>query len=326
MPDDVEVMHDCSLEQFPGFLTHRRDYYDAIWVARTHNLPTVRAALEQSVGSHGRLPPVVLDTEAIASVRESGLAALEGRQFDFDAAVRSELRDGSSCQTIVAINEAEAAILRDLEFPNVAVIGHMRVLRPTPRLFARRAGMLFVGAMHRMDSPNYHSLCWFVDEVLPLIALELTWETRLTVVGYTGAEVTLERFRDHPRVTLRGTVTDLEPLYDSHRVFVAPTRVAAGAPYKIHEAASFGLPVVATELLRRQLGWEDGRELLTAEATDPAAFARHVLAVQRDEALWQRLRDAALDRLRRENNPEDYAAAIRGVLGSSTAGPATEDE
>ena len=29
--------------------------------------------------------------------------------------------------------------------------------------------MLFVGAIHDVDSPNYDSLCWFVDEVLPLI-------------------------------------------------------------------------------------------------------------------------------------------------------------
>ena len=318
MPDDVEVMHDCSLEHLPGFLTHRHGYFDAIWVARTHNLAAVRAALEQSAGDAERPPPVVLDTEAIASVRDAGQAALEGRPFDFDAAVRAELRDGSFCRTIVAINAAEAAILRDLEFRDIAVIGHMREPSATPRPFAQRAGMLFVGAIHRMDSPNYDSLCWFIDEVLPLIARELTWETRLTVVGYTGAEVTLDRFRDHPRVTLRGAVTGLEQLYDSHRVFVAPTRVAAGTPYKVHEAASFGLPVVATELLRRQLGWEDGQDLLTAEVTDPAAFARHVVAVQRDAELWQRLRDTALDRLRRENNRADYAAAIRGVLGSST--------
>lgn len=320
MQNGVEVMHDCSLEQIQRFLTLRRGYYDAIWVARTHNLATVRAALEAAIGDSGYVPPVVLDTEAIASLRDSGLAALEGRPFDLDAAVRSELRDGSFCATIVAINGAEAAILRDLEFRDIAVIGHMLVPGPTPRPFAQRAGMLFVGAIHRMDSPNYDSLCWFIDEVLPLIERELTWETRLTVAGYTGAGVSLDRFRDHPRVTLRGAVADLEPLYDSHRVFVAPTRIAAGTPYKVHEAASFGLPVVATELLRRQLGWEDGQDLLAAEATDPAAFARHVVAVQRDEALWQGLRDAALDRLRRDNNREDYAAAILGVLGPPLSG------
>ena len=80
-------------------------------------------------------------------------------------------------------------------------------------------------------------------------------------------------FREHPRITLRGTVADTLPLYASHRVFVAPTRYAAGLPYKVNEAASFGLPVVATELLRGQLGWTDGEDILAAPAADPALFA-----------------------------------------------------
>ena len=320
MPDGVEVMHDYSKEQFQAFIAHRRGYYNAIWVARTHNLATVRAALEQASmdpanGDFGWMPPVVLDTEAIASLRAGGQAALTGTPFDLDAAIRSELRDGAFCATIIAINDVEAAILRDMDFPDVAVIGHMREPRPTLRPFSQRAGMLFVGAIHRMDSPNYDSLCWFVDAVLPLIERELAWETRLTVVGYTGSEVSLARFRDHPRVTLRGPVSDLEPLYNQHRVFIAPTRFAAGMPYKVHEAASFGLPVVATELLRRQLGWEHGRELLAAEETDPAAFARHAVALQRDEGLWHHLRESALHRLRQDNDRAHYASAIREVLG-----------
>ena len=185
----------------------------------------------------------------------------------------------------------------------------------TPRPFAERAGMLFVGAIHDQDSPNYDSLCWFVDEVLPLVEEALGWETRLTIAGYTTEAVDLERFRGHSRVTLRGTVADTEPLYDSHRVFVAPTRFAAGTPYKVHEAASFGLPVVATELLRRQIGWENGREMLAAEASDPALFAQHIVSLYRDPALWERLRNQAAERLRAENARELYERALRDVLG-----------
>ena len=319
MPDTVEVMHESAQDGFQAFLEQRHGYYDAIWVARTHNLTTVRRALERVHAGRDSAPPLVLDTEALASVRDARKAAQEGQPFDLDAALRRELADAAFCETVVTINEAEAGIVRALGFGAVAVIGHQRPLRPTPRPFAQRAGMLFVGAIHGMDSPNYDSLCWFVDEVLPLIGRELTWQTRLTVAGYTAPGVNLDRFRDHPRVTLRGAVTDLEPLYDSHRVFVAPTRIAAGVPYKVHEAASFGLPVVATELLREQLGWAEGKELLAAETSDPAGFAGRVIASQRDEVLWQRLRDSALERLRQENNSEDYAAAITGVLGSPRA-------
>jgi len=315
MPETVEVMHDRSLDRLRELLQHRVGYYDAIWISRTHNLDRVLPILDRALPANDPNPPIVLDTEAITAFRQAEHAALAGETFDLGAALRQEFANAGRCQTVVAVNQAEAQVLRDLGCANVAVIGHVRELRPTSRPFDRRAGVLFVGAMHQPDSPNYDGLCWFVDEVLPLIERELRWETRLTVVGYTAPEVSLERFREHPRVTLRGMVADTAPLYDSHRLFVAPTRIAAGVPYKVHEAASFGLPVVATELLGRQLGWQDDQELLVAAATDPAAFARQVVRLYRDPALWGTLRDRALERLRRENDAAGYAAAVESVLG-----------
>jgi glycosyltransferase involved in cell wall biosynthesis len=174
--------------------------------------------------------------------------------------------------------------------------------------------MLLVGAFPAMDSPNYDSLCWFVDEVLPLIEQQLGYQTRLTVAGFVGAEVELERFRNHPRITLRGAVADMTPLYGAHRVFVAPTRFAAGLPYKVHEAASYGLPVVATELLREQLGWQDGRDLLAADAADPGAFARQVLALYQSEDVWNRVRAAAAERIGTECGGEEYGRVLAEIL------------
>jgi glycosyltransferase involved in cell wall biosynthesis len=315
MPDTVEVMHNRSLDGLRDFLQRRPGHYDAIWIARTHNLDRVRPILERVLPDDGKRPCIVLDTEAIAAVRQAERAVLAGEAaIDLDAAIRQEFANADFCQKIVAVNAVEAQMLRDIGYQDVTVIGHMRALRPTPRPFDKRAGLLFVGAMHQPDSPNYDSLCWFVDAVLPLIERELRWETRLTVVGYTAPEVVLDRFREHPRITLRGALAETEQLYDSHRLFVAPTRIAAGTPYKVHEAASFGLPVVATELLRQQLGWDDGWDLLAAPASDPALFAQHVVRLYRDPELWQLLRDAALERLRVENDAAHYAEAVESVL------------
>jgi O-antigen biosynthesis protein len=213
----------------------------------------------------------VLDTEAIAAERDAVRHALQGctQPFDQQAAIRRELSNAYFCQRIVAVIDSEAHILREQGLSDVHVLGHMRELALTPRPWTDRAGLLFVGAFAAPDSPNYDGLCWFVDEVLPLVEQELGHETRLTVVGSMGEGVDLERFRDHARITLRGQVADTVPLYDAHRVFIAPTRYAAGVPYKVHEATSYGVPVVATELLRTQLGWEHERELLAADATDP---------------------------------------------------------
>jgi GT2 family glycosyltransferase/glycosyltransferase involved in cell wall biosynthesis len=314
MPDTVEVMHDQTRAGFDAFLAARVHYYDVIWVARTHNLNSVHPALHRLYGEDGPRPRLILDTEAITAVREAEQAALEGRAFDLDAATQRELRFAGFCDGIVAVTDNEAQVLRGMGLSNVTVLGHRRSLHPTPRPFAQRAGMLFLGAIHRMDSPNYDSLCWFVDHVLPIVEDVLGWQTRLTVAGYIGADVNLNRFEDHPRVTLRGEVANLEALYDAHRLLIAPTRFAAGVPYKVHEAASFGLPVVATELLRRQLDWRNGLELLSAEVGDAETFARHVISLQQDETLWLALRDAALRRLRAENDSEGFSARIFTLL------------
>ena len=158
-----------------------------------------------------------------------------------------------------------------------------------------------------MESPNFDSLEWFVNKVLPIVEQALGWHTQLTIVGYTAPEVSLERFANHPRIALCGSVGNIEPLYDQHRIFVAPTRYAAGQPYKVYEAASYGLPVVATELLRRQMKWEDGRDLLSVDSDHPEMFAKKIVALYQNEDIWQRIRANALDRLSRENNRERYS-------------------
>jgi glycosyltransferase involved in cell wall biosynthesis len=233
-----------------------------------------------------------------------------------------EFANGHLCHRLIAVNDQEAEILRSLGFEDVSVIGHMREVALTPRKWKDRSGLLFVGAIHEIASPNYDSLSWFIEAVLPIVQQALGWETGLTVVGFTEQGVPLERFSDHPRVSLLGAVADTRPLYDAHRIFLAPTRFAAGIPYKVHEAASFGVPVVASELLRRQLGWENGRELLSADVTDPGGFARHIISLYQSEALWSAIRAAAAERLRQENSPARYRSFVRDSLNSfHTRGP-----
>ncbi len=308
MPDSVEVMHDRDLTGLRAFLAGRQGYYDTIWVARAHNLDRITASLSPDG------PPVVLDTEAVAAQREAEQARLSGQPYDMDAGMRSLLGAAARCRRVVAVTPAEADILRSYGVADVSVVGHMIEPRPTSRGFAQRAGMLFVGAFHTMDCPNLDSLAWFADEVLPLIEAELGWETRLTIAGYAAPAVDLDRFDNHPRITLRGAVADLEGLYNGSRVFIAPTRFAAGAPYKVFEAASSGLPVVATDLLRGQLGWITGQEILSAGSDDPAAFAAAVLIIYRNKSLWQAVREGALRRLEQENGKAGFTEAVAAVL------------
>jgi GT2 family glycosyltransferase/glycosyltransferase involved in cell wall biosynthesis len=315
-PDTVEVMHDRALADLALFLKRRRGYYDTLWICRTHNLDLLRPLLEAGGVDILGGTQIVLDTEAIAALREAGRRRVLGvaEPFDLPQAIGQELRNAGFCQALVAVSAAEAAELQALGFSGVTVLGHRRPLALTPREWQQREGLLFVGALPAMETPNYDSLVWFVETVLPLVNEGLRDPVRLTVAGTVGSGVEMGRFAAHPQIVLRGTVPELAPLYDSHRLFIAPTRYGAGIPYKVHEAASFGLPVVATDLLCRQLGWEDGRELLVAPATDAAAFAAQIVRLYKDEATWQTLRDRAARKIAADCDVTQWEETLVRIL------------
>jgi glycosyltransferase involved in cell wall biosynthesis len=185
-------------------------------------------------------------------------------------------------------------------------VGHILAVNPTPRAFAERAGFLFVGAMGGI--PNRDAVLWFGREIWPKVRSRAGGEASFSVVG---GEPPAE-LRTLPGVDVLGQVADLTPLYDRSRIFVAPSRLAAGIPIKVQTAAAHGLPVVCTSILAEELGWHDGVELLVAD--DPDEFAKCCARLYSDEDLWQRLRMNALDRVARECSHQAFAAALAQAL------------
>jgi GT2 family glycosyltransferase len=317
-PDTVELMHRSSVEDLAGFLDARPNHYDLGWIARTHNLDRLIPLLDAKahIAPTNRL---ILDTEALACVRLRQRAALAGETPATSLAedVAEELRHAYYCQCVVAASEGESALIRAAGFTDVHTLGHARAVSLTRRDWAERTGLLFVGALHDREAPNYDSLVWLVDQVLPHLDRLLLPDVRVTVAGYRAPRLDLGAIVHHPRIVIRNAEDDLAPLYDAHRVFVAPTRLAAGLPYKVHEAASFGLPAVVTDVLRDQLGWTEGEDLLAAPHTDPALFARKLAELHEDEALWRAVRGNAARRIRAENSPDGYVTALAGILSAS---------
>ena len=315
--ETVEIMHGHTIDGLEAFLEQNPRRFNIIWVSRTHNLRLVKDAIKDLRDPDGRPVGVIVDTEAVASLRNRAKQRVKPHipQVLPDT-LDEEFRHVRSDSQVVCVTEAEQRLLHSEGFRQVRVLGHVRKLDITPKSFNDRRGLLILGAIHDADSPNHDALSWFVEAILPLVTQELGPDVLVSVAGYQGEAVDLSALAEHPQLKLLGCVPQTRPLYDVHRVFVAPTRYAAGVAYKIHEAASFGLPIVTTSLIAGQTGWNHGTELLAADETDPQAFARQLIALYRDERLWQRLQHNAAARLRLENNENDYRRALGSILAN----------
>jgi GT2 family glycosyltransferase len=309
VPRGVEIAAECGAPLLVEFLRERAGYYDAVIVSRPQNMVTFREALAQAP-EFISLDRVIYDAEAIVALRDQTLAQMSGRGADLEPAVEAEVKLAHGAGQVLAVNAQEAETFRKWGAGQVSVLGHGLAARPTAQPFEARRDLLFVGALDADREPNADSLIYFVREVMPILDDVMGPDYVLRIAGRCGAPKVRELAG--PRVELLGRVEDLTPLYDRSRVFIAPTRYAAGIPMKVHDAAAAGLPVAATPLLAEQLGWSDGEALVVGGS--PGQFARAVQRLYTDAALWERVRAGALARIETECSPEAFAGQVAAVL------------
>jgi GT2 family glycosyltransferase len=315
--DRIEVLYDFDFTYISEFLTDRSEYYDLIWVSRTHNLARILPELRKA-RVFPPSTPIVLDSEAIVTVRDhcrfSLLQDTTSEEFNFEQKLKDEFNHTRVCSHITAVSEAEHGLLKSIDLPNVSLLGTICTLKVTTKSFSDRQGILFVGSIHRDDSPNLDSLYWLQDKIIPFLKCEMKDLPIFNFVGFIEDKVDLSNFSSDQNIRILGPVDDLSPYYDANRVFVAPTRFAAGTPYKVYEAASFGLPCVATDLLVEQLGWQSGVELLSASVKDPKRFASQLANLYQNEALWSQLRSNAIRRVETENDAASFNLRVQSIL------------
>jgi O-antigen biosynthesis protein len=312
LPAEVEVVLPGGRLDLQSFLLSRHDVYKCIVVSRSHNMQLAGDAIAR-IRKRMRDVELVYDAEAVTASREMLAMELAGKTLSAgrrEAMLRAELALAGQADQVIAVSEHEASLFREAGCERVSVIGHALDQDITPAGFAQRSGYLFVGALRDADSPNVDSLVWFVDEILPLLAAEHPDPVKLTVVGDCSADIRQRLERDG--VSFTGRLDDLESVFNQARVFIAPTRFAAGIPHKVHEAAAFGLPCVTTTLLARQLGWQHGRELLAAD--DAKGFAAHCRVLHEDEALWTAVRQRVREAVERDCSPVAFRVAVQSVF------------
>jgi len=151
--------------------------------------------------------------------------------------------------------------------------------------------------------PNQDAVLWFLKEVYPLMAKKLP-DLYVTIAGNAPTDEIYARASEAILVTGCVSEEELRSLYNKAKVVVAPLRIGAGVKGKVVESLRMGVPVVTTSIGVQGLpGYEDAIPV----TDDPEAFAKMILNLLQDEALWQRRRDAGL-KYYRDNFSESVVA------------------
>jgi GT2 family glycosyltransferase/LmbE family N-acetylglucosaminyl deacetylase/glycosyltransferase involved in cell wall biosynthesis len=314
LPEEVEVMQGLGLAGLHGFLDARGESFDVVLVSRPHNMEVMRR-LKRRYPAWLSSAFWIYDAEALFSEREALKA--EVLQGPLSAAAKRRLLQAEiglvqGVDAVLAVSTREAQRLREAVNAPVHVLGHTITAAMTTTRFNDRAGFLFVGAMESDDSPNTDSVLWFLREVWPSVRSALGPLAHLDVVGPCDS-ISVSAHAD-PDVKVWGRVASLNAFYERARVFIAPTRFAAGIPHKAHEAAAAGLPMVVSDLIASQLGWDDD---CLARAGDARAFAQACIDLHLDEQRWSVFRQRARAAVEQDCSPQTFLNTVQDLLESA---------
>ena len=226
----------------------------------------------------------LLDTHDVFSDRFR-LYREHGQANEFFSTDRGE--EGKAlarADTVLAIQEWDAAHFRSLTARPVAVVGHLAAVASERARERRAPVMLFVGGPMGI---NVHGVTWFIEQVLPAVRRDVP-EAELWLAGGIGGRVRSSA----PGVRRLGFVEALDDVYRQAAVVINPQQFGTGLSIKSVDALLHGRPLVTTASGAR--GLEDGSGVAFREAASAEDFGGYLVELLRDPAQAGALAERAL--------------------------------
>lgn len=290
----VECHYSPFVNGFDVFLRERHQHYDLIFTVRHKVARLVQEALGEVPGR----PKLVLnlaDLHFLREAREAG-AGTPGFSFELAAATRAaELEAIAAADLTLTYSDVEAAVIEShtLGQAKVALAPWVVETRETPiGAFDSTDGLMFLGGFGH--PPNIEAVKRFATEVMAGLA-ERAPGARLKVVGSKPPPEVLAL--DSGNISILGYVPDLDAVFASCRIFVAPLAAGAGLKGKVIEALARGVPAVLSPVAAEGAGLAHGHDCLIARSADEWYDA--IERLNSDRELWDRLARNSLETARR---------------------------
>ena len=164
--------------------------------------------------------------------------------------------------------------------PNCVDLGTYQAVKELPE----PDSLIFTGSLSYQ--PNYDAMCWFLEEVYPLVR-SLVPQARLAITGdHAGLPLP-----NADGVTLTGLLPDVRPWIARAWCSVVPIRTGGGTRLKILEAMALHTPVVTTSKGAEGLTLDPGKHVLIADQAHE--FADCIVRLLQQPVLRQQLADDA---------------------------------
>lgn len=217
--------------------------------------------------------------------QSSGLRSLYYK-IRWRAALRTEKKLSRHLDAIVAISEKDASYFRQISPNNIIRHIPSAMIRPVPEnIGSQPNNQILIMTGDFSYKPNVDAAIFFTREIFPAIRTAQPTAEILLVGQKPSPEIIA--LRELEKVTIVGSVKDLDQYIAQAAVYILPMRLGSGIRSKLFDVFAVGRPIVTTSIGAEGLELKHNDNCLIADT--PASFASACLCLLQNAELRHKL-------------------------------------
>lgn len=185
---------------------------------------------------------------------------------------------------VIPISENEKEFMKSYFDENrlieISNIHYSKVKIENTNPFSNRKDILFIGSTHH---PNVNAIHFLYHSIMPKV-WKKNPEIKVHIIG--NINTIINNIKDE-RVIFHGYVSNIDDIFNSVKLMVAPLQIGAGVKGKIGQALEYNLPVVTTEIGAEGMFLIDQQNALISN--DAIEFADKIIDLYNNETIWKEL-------------------------------------
>jgi glycosyltransferase involved in cell wall biosynthesis len=175
--------------------------------------------------------------------------------------------------------------------------------------FSLRRDLIFIGSFNH--TPNWDGLKWFLTEIYPRVRKVLPG-IKVNIVGQNPPTELTKMSKEDSGIVVHGFVEDVEALFASSKVSIAPLRFGAGAKGKVVHALTNSVPVIATTIAVEGMNLDPNVDLVVRD--DPDEFADALIELYSHEQIWTNFSERGWLKSQKEYSESAALGAVNSLL------------
>lgn len=305
----VKCLYRPFIRDIPFYLKEHGTEFDMVIIYRVH----CAAGNMEMVRKYCPGAKIVFDTVDLHFLREERQAQKDGSRELFEQSrdtKRLELSMINKSDAVILLSPFEKMLLENdysVDPDKLYTVPLVREIPGRSKGFRERSGILFIGGFqHR---PNVDAVIFFLSEIWPMVR-QLIPGITFTIIGSKVPE-DIKKLCG-PDVRLLGYVKDIEPIFSTSRLSVAPLRYGAGLKGKVATSLSYGVPCVATSMAVEGSEMKNRKEIFIED--EPDAFAKAIFELYENEDIWNSISDEGLNYVNRHYSIEAGRKKLKELL------------